>query len=191
VTNWEQQYVALNQQNVSSTDLVQQLSSLIDENQRLKQVIEHLNTDIQASNVSMATSSPEGCSSAVQSELSDQLVFIKNELNVARGERDRMREQIIQLISELTLSRTDLKEAHSSYADKIQAVEKQSKNEIFALNSQLEEARVSLGLFYREMEAVRSDPDVSELQILRSQVFKCVICSRPTINYLLLIIIIT
>jgi len=139
VTNWQQQYVALSQQNVSSTDLVQQLSSLIDENQRLKQVIEHLNTDIQASHVSMTTHDQYGTSSAVQSELSSQLLAVKNELNVMRIDRDRLKVKYVKIMTEFKTSRTEAKSVHSRYGDKIQAIEKQSEHEISVLNTQLAE----------------------------------------------------
>jgi len=131
VTNWQQQYVALSQQNVSSTDLVQQLSSLIDENQRLKQVIEHLNTDIQASHVSMTTHDQHGTSSAVQSELSSQLLAVKNELNVMRIERD-----------------------------KIQFIEERSRQEINVLSAQLTDARAASVVLRGEVESNLSHSDV-------------------------------
>ena len=44
VSSWQQQYILLSQQNVSSTDLVEQIGSVVTENIRLNQLVDELNS---------------------------------------------------------------------------------------------------------------------------------------------------
>ena len=86
VTLWQHQYIQLSHQNLSSTDLVKQISSVVTENMRLNQLVDEFNTKliIQSSKLDQPSSKVKDKMQKEASNNAEMIFALKKEIEALR-----------------------------------------------------------------------------------------------------------
>lgn len=181
VSSWQQQYILLSQQNVSSTDLVEQIGSVVTENIRLNQLIDELNSKsilrsreikLVATDNAKQSSSVDGYEIALKKEI-EELKRVKHE-NEALEKTFFTREQFDAELQDkldalknefMEMSKHDFNQALSAITDDCNSRVSKLKDELESIASQKQRVDKELAS-WREQYIKLSQQNLSHSDLL-------------------------
>ena len=164
---WQQQYMALSQQGVSSVDIAQRLNDAVADNVQQRQHVAELTAQVEQLNAQLSSSLHSRSSSkSVGSETSSELEEYKREiaetigaesrslrtkvdelsslLNDACEDRDRSVARCQSVEQELNALRQELRSTHTRHSEDLQEIEAKAASDVAQLTSQLVSAKEQL-----------------------------------------------
>ncbi len=172
VTVWQQQYVLLSQQNVSNTELCEQIGSLTTENMNYREQLDSLSTQVAnllserdqvSTDLSHSKQKLESLEQAVQCRncklVKSEMDSVNQSLRQARKENQELNRRLDSLESDLNASRQDFVKLRASHDSEIQNVRQGYAKEIHALSASHREELE--GLSDRHLSAMKECTDLN------------------------------